>query len=121
VTDKHAQMRELARGLIRDSAIEDAIAEKIAQFIEFIHEDRIKPLQQRVEMLERERALDEIVAMEENTPKKQVHWANDYGDSLGDWHDSREDADGWSADQVLAVIRREWVEGQPPQYFTEEV
>jgi hypothetical protein len=56
MTDKHAQMRELARGLIRDSVIEDAIAQKIALIIEHIYDTHIKPLQQRVEMLERERA-----------------------------------------------------------------
>ena len=48
MSDKHAQMREMARGLIRDSVIEDAIAQKIAQIIEFIHEDRIKPLQSKL-------------------------------------------------------------------------
>jgi hypothetical protein len=48
VSDKHAQMREMARDLIRDSAIEDAIAQKIAQIIEFIHEDRIKPLEAKL-------------------------------------------------------------------------
>ena len=68
MSDKHAQMRELARGMIRDSVIEDAIAQRIAQIVEFIHEDRIKPLQERVEMLERERALDEIAAIEGKKP-----------------------------------------------------
>ena len=48
MSDKHAQMRELARGMIRDSVIEDAIAQKIAQIIEFIHEDRIKPLEAKL-------------------------------------------------------------------------
>jgi len=48
VSDKHAQMREMARGLIRDSVIEDAIAQRIAQIIEFIHEDRIKPLEAKL-------------------------------------------------------------------------
>ena len=48
MSDKHAQMREMARGLIRDSVIEDAIAQKIAQIIEFIHEDRIKPLEAKL-------------------------------------------------------------------------
>ena len=47
MSDKHAQMREMARGLIRNSVIEDAIAQRIAQIVEFIHEDRIKPLQDR--------------------------------------------------------------------------
>lgn len=48
MSDKHAQMREMARGLIRDSVIEDAIAQKIAQIVEFIHEDRIKPLEAKL-------------------------------------------------------------------------
>ena len=48
MSDKHAQMREMARGLIRDSVIEDAIAQRIAQIIEFIHEDRIKPLEAKL-------------------------------------------------------------------------
>lgn len=48
MSDKHAQMREMARDLIRDSVIEDAIAQRIAQIIEFIHEDRIKPLEAKL-------------------------------------------------------------------------
>jgi len=48
VTDKHAQMREMARDLIRNSVIEDAIAQRIAQIVEFIHEDRIKPLEAKL-------------------------------------------------------------------------
>jgi hypothetical protein len=48
VSDKHAQMREMARDLIRNSVIEDAIAQRIAQIIEFIHEDRIKPLEAKL-------------------------------------------------------------------------
>ena len=39
MSDKHAQMREMARDLIRNSVIEDAIAQRIAQIVEFIHED----------------------------------------------------------------------------------
>jgi hypothetical protein len=56
-------------------------------------------------------------------PKKQVHWANDYGDNVfgGYWYRTRTDADALAADYRIAVIRREWVEGQLPQYFTEEV
>jgi hypothetical protein len=38
----------MARDLIRDSAIEDAIAQRIAQIVEFIHEDRIKPLEAKL-------------------------------------------------------------------------
>ena len=128
MSDKHAQMREMARDLIRNSVIEDAIAQRIAQIVEFIHEDRIKPLQKRIEALEEEvgtleyePAMDKIAPIEEGTPKKQVHWANDYGDSVAYWHDSREDADGWFDHDRIAVIRREWVDGQPPQYFTEGV
>ena len=123
MSDKHAQMREMARDLIRDSVIEDAIAQKIAQIIEFIHEDRIKPLQERVEALEYERAMDEIAAIEEDAPQKQVRWSNDYGiNCVGTtWYSSRERADEGSAGGRIAVIRREWVPGQPPQYFTEGV
>ena len=48
MTDKHAQMREMARDLIRNSVIEDAIAQRIAQIIEFIHEDRIEALEAKL-------------------------------------------------------------------------
>ena len=56
-------------------------------------------------------------------PKKQVHWANDYGlDSVSCWYSSRHQADRVAdIPSRIAVIRREWVEGQPPQYFAEEV
>jgi hypothetical protein len=55
-------------------------------------------------------------------PEKQVHWANDYGGFFGcDWFDIRNTADVFAGRDRIAVIRREWVEGQPPQYFTEEV
>jgi hypothetical protein len=116
-------MREMARDLIRDSVIEDTIAQRIAQIIEFIHEDRIKPLQERVEMLERQRAMDEIADLAAYTPQRQVHWSNDYGiNCVGTtWYSSRERADEGSAGGRIAVIRREWVPGQPPQYFTEKV
>ena len=85
--------------------------------------DRIKPLQERVELLERERALDEIAAIEEDTPQKQVQWINDYGTILpiNGWYSTRNDADIYARNGRIAVIRREWVEGQLPQYFTEEV
>jgi hypothetical protein len=129
MTDKHAQMRELARVMIRDSVIEDAIAQRIAQIIEFIHGDRIKPLQERVEMLEEqvgaleyERAMDKIAVIEGDAQPKQVQWANDYGVWPGfSWHVTRKDADDNVTYGRIAVIRREWVEGQPPQYFTEGV
>jgi hypothetical protein len=57
-----------------------------------------------------------------DTPKKQVHWANDYGDFPGHWNDSRENADAHTgpADRI-AVIRREWVDGLSPQYFMEQL
>lgn len=55
-------------------------------------------------------------------PKKQVHWANDYEDALGPcWYDSRLLVNRCPEPNRIAVIRREWIEGQPPQYFTEEV
>ena len=57
-------------------------------------------------------------------PKKQVHWANDYGDINvpgSGWCETREDADDYAILPRIALIRREWVEGQLPQYFTEEV
>jgi hypothetical protein len=75
------------------------------------------------QMLERERALDEIAAIEEDTPQKQVHWANDYGYRVfGEyWYCTRTDADDNAVNGRIAVIRREWVPGQPMQYFTEEV
>ncbi len=56
-----------------------------------------------------------------DAPQKRVHWANDYEDFRGDWYDSREEANNVARDDRIAVIRREWVEGQPPQYFTEDV
>jgi hypothetical protein len=130
VTDKHAQMREMARDLIRNSVIEDAIAQRIAQIVEFIHEDRIKPLQERVEMLEErvgtleyERAMDKIAAIKEDTPTKKVQWINDYDTILpiNGWYSARKYADDNARNGRIAVIRREWVEGQLPQYFTEEV
>jgi hypothetical protein len=54
-------------------------------------------------------------------PKKQVHWCNDYGSYTSDWGDSREEIDITVYSNRIAVIRREWVEGQQPQYFAEEV
>jgi hypothetical protein len=51
-----------------------------------------------------------------------VHWANNYyGISFGHWWSTREIADENEGNGRIAVIRREWVEGQLPQYFTEEV
>ena len=55
-------------------------------------------------------------------PKKQVRWMNDYGRFPGDlWCKTREEADEAAGRERIAVIRREWVEGQSPQYFVEEV
>ena len=55
-------------------------------------------------------------------PKKQVHWANDYSVGSGAfWYDTRAEANDNAADDRIAVIRREWVEGQLPQYFAEDV
>ena len=55
-------------------------------------------------------------------PKKRVHWANDYKHiSSVNWRDSREAVDGVPDAGRIAVIRREWVEGELPQYFAEEV
>jgi len=54
--------------------------------------------------------------------RKVVHWANDYHHGSGGfWYHSRREADKNADFTRIAVIRREWVEGQPPQYFTEEV
>lgn len=54
-------------------------------------------------------------------PKTNVQWANDYEEIFGcTWHDSREEADANAMWDCIAVIRREWTEGQPPEYFTEE-
>jgi hypothetical protein len=55
------------------------------------------------------------------TDRKNMQWANDYGDFPGHWNESREDADDKAGPSRIAVIRREWVEGQLPQYFAEEV
>lgn len=49
------KMRDMARGLVRESIVEDALAQFLAQTLAFVHDDRIKPLQERVEKLETER------------------------------------------------------------------
>ena len=56
-------------------------------------------------------------------PKTKVQWVNDYGHyGLGSWHGSREKADAASRTRDrIAVIRREWTEGELPTYFVEEV
>jgi len=58
-----------------------------------------------------------------DAPQKQVQWINDYGTILpiNGWWATRKDADDNARTGRIAVIRREWVEGQPPQYFTESV
>jgi len=55
-------------------------------------------------------------------PKKQVNWLNDYGEyPEAFWCNTRQGADYVAHIGRIAVIRREWIEGQLPQYFTEEV
>ena len=95
----------------------------LTEVVELVAKEYIKPLQERVEMLERQRATDEIADLAAYTPLRQVHWANDYGINwVGTgWYSTRKKADYGSEDGRIAVIRREWVEGQLPQYFTEEV
>jgi hypothetical protein len=58
-----------------------------------------------------------------DAPQKQVQWINDYGTILpiNGWWAARKDADDNARNGRIAVIRREWVPGQPPQYFTESV
>lgn len=53
-----SKMREMARDLVRESIMEDAMAQFLAQTLAFVHDDRIKPLQARIEALEREAVLD---------------------------------------------------------------
>ena len=48
----------MARDLVRESIMEDAMAQFLAQTLAFVHDDRIKPLQARIEALEREAILD---------------------------------------------------------------
>jgi hypothetical protein len=50
-----SKMRDMARGLVRDSLMEDAIAQFLAQTLAFVHDERIKPLQERLDKLEAER------------------------------------------------------------------
>jgi hypothetical protein len=56
-------------------------------------------------------------------PKKQVLWANDVMGTagVGFWWESREKADAHATSSRIAVIRREWVEGQEPEYFKESI
>jgi ferritin-like protein len=50
MTDQEA--REMARGLVRGSIIEDAAAQFIAQVLKEAHDSRIKPMRARIEELE---------------------------------------------------------------------
>ena len=50
MTDSEA--REMARGLVRGSIIEDAASQFIAQVLKEAHDSRIKPLRDRIEELE---------------------------------------------------------------------
>lgn len=58
-----SKMREMARGLVRDSVMEDAIAQFLAQTLAFVHDERIKPLQDRLDKLEAEKQqrIDKVV------------------------------------------------------------
>jgi ubiquinone biosynthesis protein UbiJ len=62
----HIRMRELARSLVRDSVIEDVLAQRIAQIIEFIHDEKIIPLQEDVQRLELQvdQLMDRIMELE---------------------------------------------------------
>lgn len=55
-------------------------------------------------------------------PKTTVAWANDYGHVRGImWFNTREGVDVSAEGDRIAVIRREWTEGELPKYFAEEV
>ena len=47
-----SEAREMARGLVRGSIIEDAASQFIAQVLKEAHDSRIKPLRDRIEELE---------------------------------------------------------------------
>jgi hypothetical protein len=53
MTDGEA--REMARELVRGSIIEDAASQFIAQILKHAHDERIKPLRDRIEALTKER------------------------------------------------------------------
>ena len=55
-----SEAREMARGLVRGSIIEDAASQFIAQVLKEAHDSRIKPLRDRIKELEAQ-----IAAMEE--------------------------------------------------------
>ena len=71
---------------------------------------------------EPEERADDLFDIVQEPPKK-VRWINDYGTILpiNGWYSTRKDADDNARNGRIAVIRREWVEGQLPQYFTEGV
>ena len=50
-----SKMREMARGLVRESIMEDAMAQFLAQTLAFVHDTRIKPLQECIDALEAEK------------------------------------------------------------------
>jgi hypothetical protein len=54
-------------------------------------------------------------------PKKQVSWGNDGPNGVVCWHRSRAEANEHAFQSRIALIRRERVEGELPQYFVEEV
>ena len=58
-----SKMREMARGLVRDSVMEDAIAQFLAHTLAFVHDERIKTLQDRLDKLEAEKQqrIDKVV------------------------------------------------------------
>lgn len=47
----HLKMRELARELIRDSIVEDALAQFLSLALEHVHDEHIKPLRAEIERL----------------------------------------------------------------------
>jgi hypothetical protein len=47
-----SEAREMARGLVQGSIIEDAASQFVAQVLKCAHEERIKPLRKQVEELE---------------------------------------------------------------------
>lgn len=49
---KDAQIKKLARELVRDSIIEDAASRFVEMVLKEVHDSRIKPLHDRIESLE---------------------------------------------------------------------
>jgi hypothetical protein len=46
-----------------------------------------------------------------DTPKVTSTWRNEYDGHVGEWHCSREDADGCSVEGRIAVLRRDTIDG----------